>query len=84
MFCIRQMLEKELEYSEEVHQLLKGLKKAYDSVGRKVFLILTSSYLSTVCVRGPLLHLITLDDTQSVGLLWTSDQRAAETSTRQH
>jgi hypothetical protein len=52
IFCIRQILAKKLQYSKEVHQLLKGFKKAYDSTGRKVFLILTSSYLSIVCVEG--------------------------------
>ena len=35
-FRIRQMLEKKWEYSEEVHQLFIGFKKAYDSVRREV------------------------------------------------
>jgi len=33
IFCIRQILEKKLEYNEEVHQLFK---KSYDSVRREV------------------------------------------------
>jgi len=32
MFCIRQTLEKKLEYNEAVHQLFTDFKKAYDSV----------------------------------------------------
>jgi hypothetical protein len=34
--CIRQILEKKLEYTETVHQLLIVFKKAYDSVRREV------------------------------------------------
>ena len=34
--CIRQILEKKWEYSEEVHQLFIDFKKAYDSVRREV------------------------------------------------
>jgi len=30
------MLEKKWEYNEEVHQLFKDFKKAYDSVRREV------------------------------------------------
>jgi len=36
IFCIRQILEKKLEYNEEVHQLFIDFKKAYDSVRREV------------------------------------------------
>jgi len=36
IFCLRQILEKKWEYSEEVHQLFLDFKKTYDSVGRKV------------------------------------------------
>ena len=36
IFCIRQILEKIREYSEEVHQLFIDFKKAYDSVRREV------------------------------------------------
>jgi hypothetical protein len=36
-FCIRQILEKKLEFSETVHQLYRNFKKAYDSVRREVF-----------------------------------------------
>jgi len=36
LFCIRQILEKKLEYNEEVHQLFIDFKKAYDSVRREV------------------------------------------------
>ena len=36
IFCIRQILEKKLEYNEEVHQLFIDFKKAYDSVRRDV------------------------------------------------
>ena len=36
IFCIRQILEKKLEYIEEVHQLFIDFKKAYDSVRRDV------------------------------------------------
>jgi hypothetical protein len=35
-FCIRQVLEKKLEYNETVHQLFVDFKKAYDSVRREV------------------------------------------------
>ena len=35
IFCIRQILEKKLEYNE-VHQLFIEFKKAYDSVRREV------------------------------------------------
>jgi hypothetical protein len=34
--CIRQLLEKQWEYNEAVHQLFIDFKKAYDSVRRKV------------------------------------------------
>ena len=36
IFCIRQILEKKWEYNEEVHQVFKDFKKAYDSVRREV------------------------------------------------
>jgi hypothetical protein len=36
IFCIRQTLEKNWEYSETVHQLFIDLKKAYDSVRTEV------------------------------------------------
>jgi len=36
IFCIHQILEKKLEYNEEVHQLFIDFKKAYDSVRREV------------------------------------------------
>jgi len=36
ILCIRQILEKEFEYSEEFHQLFVDLKKGYDSVRRDV------------------------------------------------
>ena len=36
IFFIRQMLEKEWEYNEEVHQLLIEFRKAYVSVSREV------------------------------------------------
>jgi hypothetical protein len=35
-FCIRQILEKKLEYNETVPQLFIDFKKAYDSVRREV------------------------------------------------
>jgi len=34
IFCIRQILEKKLEYNEAVHQIFIDFKKAYDSVRR--------------------------------------------------
>ena len=37
IFCIRQILEKKLEYNEAMHQLFIDFKKAYDSVRRWVF-----------------------------------------------
>ena len=36
IFCIRQMLEKKWEYTEEVHHRFIDLEKAYDSVRREV------------------------------------------------
>ena len=36
IFCINQILEKKWEYSEAMHQLFVGFKKAYDSVRREV------------------------------------------------
>jgi sorting nexin-29 len=36
IFCICQILEKKLEYSETVYQLFIDFKKAYDSVRREV------------------------------------------------
>jgi len=36
IFCIRQILEKKLEYNEPVHQLFIDFKKVYDSVRREV------------------------------------------------
>jgi len=36
MFYIRQILEKKWEYTEAVHQLFIGFKKAYYSVRREV------------------------------------------------
>jgi hypothetical protein len=36
IFCIRQILAKELEQSETVHHLLTGFKKAYGSVRREI------------------------------------------------
>jgi hypothetical protein len=35
-FCIHQILEKKWKYNETVHQLFINLKKAYDTVRRKV------------------------------------------------
>ena len=48
------------------------------------FLTPISFYLLTVGVERYILHMITLNDTQSVGLLWTRDRPVAETSTWQH
>ena len=36
IFCIRQILEKKLEYNEEVHQHFIDFKKANDAVRREV------------------------------------------------
>jgi hypothetical protein len=36
IFCICQILEKNWEYNETVHQLFTDLKKAYDAVRRDV------------------------------------------------
>jgi len=36
IFCIRQILEKKLEYNDSVHQMFIDLNKAYDSVRREV------------------------------------------------
>ena len=36
IFCIRQILEKELEYNETVHHLFIDFKKGYDSARREV------------------------------------------------
>ena len=36
IFCIRQVLEKKREYSEEVNQLFIDFKKPHDSVSREV------------------------------------------------
>jgi hypothetical protein len=36
IFCIHQILEKELEYNEAVHQVFTDLKKAHVSFRRKV------------------------------------------------
>jgi sorting nexin-29 len=36
IFCIRQILEKKLKYTEPVYQLFIDFKKAYDSVRREV------------------------------------------------
>jgi hypothetical protein len=36
IFCICQILEKKLEYSDTVHQIFIDFKKAYDSVRREV------------------------------------------------
>jgi len=36
IFCICQILEKTLEYNEDVHQFFIDFKKAYDSVRREV------------------------------------------------
>ena len=36
IFCFCQILEKQWEYSEAVHNLFLNLKKAYDSVRREV------------------------------------------------
>ena len=44
------------------------------------FLTPISFYLLTVGVERYILHMITLNDTQSVGLLWTRDRPVAETS----
>jgi hypothetical protein len=49
------------------------------------FLSQSDLFLPTHCrCRGSLLHLITFNDTHSVGLLWTRDRPVAETSTSQH
>jgi hypothetical protein len=37
IFCIRQILEKEWQYNETVHQLFIDFKKPYDSVRREGF-----------------------------------------------
>jgi hypothetical protein len=36
IFCIYQLLEKKLEYSETEHQLLIDFKEAYDSIRKEV------------------------------------------------
>jgi hypothetical protein len=52
MFCIRQILDKKLEYSETVHQLFIDFNKAYDSVRREVlYNILIESGVSLKLVR---------------------------------
>ena len=48
------------------------------------FLTPISFYLLTVGVERYILHMITLNDTQSLGLLWTRDRPVAETSAWQH
>jgi hypothetical protein len=40
IFCIRQILEKRLEYHETVHQLFIDFKKAYGSVREVLYVIL--------------------------------------------
>jgi len=58
----------------------------------RLFLIFSVSLCFSVCplltlhrrCRGLLLHLVTLNDAHSVGLLWTSDQPVADTSTWRH
>jgi len=52
IFCIRQILEKQWEYNEAVHQLFIDFKKAYDSVRRQVlYNILIEFVISEKLVR---------------------------------
>jgi len=52
IFCIRQILEKKWEYSEQVHQLFIDFKKAYDSVRREVlYKILIEFGIPRILVR---------------------------------
>jgi hypothetical protein len=47
VFCIRQILEKNWEYNETVHQLFVDFKKTYDSVGREVLYSMVNRRLPT-------------------------------------
>jgi hypothetical protein len=52
IFCIRQILEKNWEYNETMHQLFVDFKKAYDSVSREVlYNVLTDSGIPLKLVR---------------------------------
>jgi hypothetical protein len=51
-FCIRQILEKKLEYSETVRKLFIDFKKVYDSIRREVlYSILTDFRVPMKLVR---------------------------------
>ena len=51
IFCIRQILQKKLEYNEAVHHLFIDFKKAYDSVRREVLYILIEFGIPKKLVR---------------------------------
>jgi len=61
IFCIRQVLEKKWEYSEEVHQLVIDFKKAYDSVRRKVLY----KILPKFCIPRKFVSLIKMSLTET-------------------
>ena len=46
IFCIRQILEKKLEYNEAVHQLFIDFKQAYVQLGGRFYIILSLSLVS--------------------------------------
>jgi len=48
IFCICQILKKQWEYSEAVHEQFMGLKKALDSFRRVMYNILTLSFMKLV------------------------------------
>jgi hypothetical protein len=55
--CIRQILEKKLEYNETVHQLFIYFKKAFDSVMREML------YNILIDMRFAVLPAMTVKDT---------------------
>jgi hypothetical protein len=54
IFCIHQILEKEWEYSEAVHQLFIDFKKAYDSVRKEVFYNVNMEFVISMKLVRPI------------------------------
>jgi len=69
IFCIHQILEKKLEYNEEVHQLFIDFKKAYDSVRREVLYKILIEFI----IPRKLVRLIKMSLTETYSRVWVGE-----------
>ena len=66
IFCILQILEKNWEYNEAMHQLFKDFKKAYDSVSREVLYHILIEF----CIPMKLVRLIKMCLNETSSSVW--------------